>query len=936
MKQIKKILFFLFLLTFSSAFTQNISVKGKVIDNDNQETMPGATVMLLNPLDSSFYKFGVTNPSGDFTIKGAEIGKYILQISFIGYQSYYKEVLLKKEESTLNLGNIKLNTKKELLESVEIVAEKIPVIINGDTVEFNANAFKTQPEANVADLLKKLPGVEVEKDGTVKAQGEEVKKVLIDGKEFFGDDTKLATENLPADMVQNVQIYDDFSDASKITGIDDGDRTKTINLKIKKDRKKGLFGNVTLGGGMTAIGTGDISTEEGLHDNKLNINKFKDNMQLSTLGMLNNVNQQGFSYRDYINFSGGVSNMGGFRNSGNGGVPLSNNPNDGFTTTKAGGINWNKNLSPTINFSSSYFYNEANKQIYGETNRQYITDSTDFNSLEKENQHEFNRNHRIKFKYEQKIDTTQDLKITSDFSYSEGNLYSYSTSSSIDIAGNFLNSSNNNNQSTGNDIAINGKLTYGKRFNKRGRSFVSNIKLGNSENEKKYYVESQNSFTDGFGGTSSSSIKQLQNASNNQLNYSGKVSFTEPLGKRKYLELGVERSNYNNEYVKEFYDILGPNLESFNSNLSLAYNNSFVYHSYKFNTKFNTDKSNLTIGSTAQKSNLNGEIISNNFQVNRGQWNILPNIKWNYSFNKSSRFRFNYKTNAQEPSLEQLQPTIDNSNPLVLYQGNPNLNSEYRHNASMRIMSFNQYSFTNIYITINGTYTKNKITEAQSINSQFVQIITPINVPNDYLLSGYFYYGTPIRPIKSKINLSLNSSYNRSKLFVNLDENDVTRINNGVNFSIENRKKEIVDIRIGTNVNLNTTSYSLSSNLDQGYISTGYFSEFLVEFFKTWTFNTAIEFTLYSGDQFTDNPTIPLWKAYLSKRFLKGKSGMLKLAIYDILNQNIGIKRNSELNYIEDERITTLSRYVMLSFTYKINRFGGKPKKKTSSSSDSK
>ncbi len=905
-----------------SGMAQNISITGKVIDHKSGQTMPGSTVMLLNPTDSSFYKFSTTNTDGSFAIKGAKTGKYILQISFIGYESYYKNISLTNDKINVNLGTLNLKTKQALLKTVEVIEEMIPVIINGDTVEFNAAAFKTQPEDNVANLLKKLPGVEIESDGTVKSQGEEVKKVLIDGKEFFGDDTKTATENLPADMVKSVQVYDDFSDASKMSGIDDGDRTKTINLKIKKDRKKGVFGNITTGGGITSKSTGELNDENGMYNNKLNINKFKDDMQLSVLGMFNNTNEQGFSYNDYINFSGASPSYRG--GSGSSGININNNPNDGFTTTTAGGINWNKNITKNINFSSSYFYNELSKHLYREIDRQYIADSTDFNSSEKNNDNQFSRTHSVRLKYEHKIDSTQDLKVNANLNYSKANARSYSTSESITISEVFLNSSNNNNQSTGTNFAGDGKITYGKRFLKKGRSLVVNATFGSLENKKRYFVKSQNGFINGAGGIIITSIKQTQDENNKEINYSGKASYTEPIAKRTYLELSYQRSNYNNEYVKDFFDVPASNTEIYNTNLSLAYNNNFTYNNYKLNTKFNTEKSKLTLGVAAQNSTLDGQILSDTFKLKRVNWNMLPRLKWNYSFSKSTRMKLNYTTNVQEPSLNQLQPTVDNTNPLVIYQGNPNLTSEYRHNVRLRIMSFNRFSFVNIFAMLNGTYTKNKITESQSLNNQFIQRVTPINVDNDYALSSYLYFGSPIRPLKCKINIRLNSSYNKSILYINNDANTVDRINNGINFSVENRNKDKIDIKVGTKINHNTTSYSISSSLNQEFLTTGYYSELFIDFLKAWTFSTKIEYTQYSGDQFMNNPSIPIWRAHLSKRFLKGKNGLLKLSVYDIFNQNVGINRSSELNYIEDERVTTLSRYVMLSFTYKIRRFGGK------------
>ncbi len=930
-----KFLLLLFIVLFSfSSYAQTINVSGKVTDNENNSTLPGATVMLLHPKDSTFYKFGVTNPEGIFNIKGADAGNYIFQVSFIGYNSYYKNVTLNSDNKELNLGDIVLETKKEMLQTVDVIEEMVPVIINGDTVEYNAAAFKVKPQDNVKDLLKQLPGLEVDKDGKVTAQGEEVKKVLIDGKSFFGDDTKLATENLPADMVKKVQVYDDFSDMSKMTGIDDGDRTKTINLKIKKDRKKGLFGNVTGAGGLTANNWNQLENERGLYSGKFNINKFKDDMQISTLGLFNNNNEQGFSYRDYINFSGGASkvmsnNGGDFRNLNNtSGVPLNSNPNDGFSTTKAAGINFNQDLSKKANISISYFYNEVDKHIFKEADRQYINDDqNNFNSLTKTNQFEFTQNHRVNLKYDLDIDSTQDLTIKSDLSVAQGTINSQSSSKTNSSTGTLLNSSNNNNQSAGNNFTGSGEITYGKRFNKIGRSFVTNLSIGTSDSDKDYFVKSENSFRDSLGNLYTTATTQTQNETNTNFNYSAKVNYTEPLGGGKYLELNYLRRNNNYDYLKEFYDVTGPNTEIYNTTLSLDYTNNYVYDNYGSNIRFNTEKSNISFGGAAQRSNLDGEIASTNFKLNRTQWNILPDFKWKYNFTKSTRLNFDYRTNVNEPSIDQLQPTIDNSNPLNLYEGNPNLKTEYRHSGSLRFMSFNQFSFTNVFAMASAMYTKNKITNAQTLNNQFIQTTTPINVDNDLFLNAYFYFGTPVRKIKSKINIRLNSSYNKSILFINTTENNVDRITNGIDFSIENRNKDVIDAKIGTRLSYTTTKYSISNSLNQNYVSTVYYAEFLKEFKKDWIFETEVEYTLYSGDQFANNPNIPIWEASLSKAFLKGKSGLLQLSVYDIFNQNVGINRTNNLNYIEDERVITLSRYVMLSFTYKVRRFGGKRKK---------
>jgi len=361
--------------------------------------------------------------------------------------------------------------------------------------------------------------------------------------------------------------------------------------------------------------------------------------------------------------------------------------------------------------------------------------------------------------------------------------------------------------------------------------------------------------------------------------------------------------------------------------LSLSYDNSFVYDNYGLNLRFAKGKSNFVVGGASQRSVLDGEIISTATKINQTEWNLLPKAQWNYNFNTSTRFVFNYFTNVNQPTLQQLQPTLDNSNPLYLYQGNPDLNSEYRHTASLRVMSFSQFSFVNIFANITGSYTKDKITNAQSLNNQFIQTTTPINVDDDYFLSGYLYFGSPIRPIKAKINIRLNSSISRSILFINTQKNDLERLANGFDINLENRNKDVVDIKAGTKFSITNTTYSESTNLNQSFLSTVYYSELIINIKKTWTFSTELDYTQYSGDQFANNPDIPILQASLSKRFLKGNAGLLKLTVYDIFNENVGINRTSNSNYIEDERVNTLSRYFLISFTYKISRFGGKKKK---------
>jgi hypothetical protein len=335
------------------ALGQRTEIRGTVTDTTLQP-LSSATIMLLNAEDSILVSFAVSDPEGAFLIKQVKPNDYLLQVSYLGFQTHFQEISI-TDADPVDVGAINMQHEGALLSEVEITAEHVPIQIKKDTIEYNAEAFKGQPNDAVEDLLKKLPGMEVESDGTVKAQGETVEKVLVDGKEFFGTDPKIATKNLPADAVDKVQVFDKLSDMAEFSGIDDGDRTKTINLALKEDHKKGVFGNISAGYG-----------SDDRYETKTNINRFTESSQLSFIGMANNVNQQGFSIQDYVNFSGGMQNImrGGGRSRGGGsGIQINSGISDGFVKTLAGGLNYNVDFGKKTELRMSYFHNGIKNDI---------------------------------------------------------------------------------------------------------------------------------------------------------------------------------------------------------------------------------------------------------------------------------------------------------------------------------------------------------------------------------------------------------------------------------------------------------------------------------------------------------------------------------------------------------------------------------------------
>jgi hypothetical protein len=419
------------------SFGQRFSITGIIADTLSSP-LPSSTIMLLNSKDSTLVNFGVSDAKGNFEIKNVNKGDYLLKVTFVGYMPHTQRVTAPTGGSVLELGLIKMKPLTKELESVIVLGEKAPVTVKRDTIEFNAGSFKTNANATVEDLLKKLPGVEVETDGTVRAQGEEVQRVTVDGREFFGRDPKLATRNLPADAIDKVQVFNKKSDQAVFTGIDDGQSEKTINLELKEEKRNGAFGTMM----------GGVGTEDRFQA-RASINRFSKGQQLSFLGMGNNINEQGFSIDDYMNFSGGSQQMmsGGriqlsFGSDNQSGVPLNfgGRPN-GIMTTYGGGVNFNKDLSKKTKLSTSYFYNHIDQDIIKSLDRLNYLPTGNYTFNQKSKQQTNNDNHRVNLTLDHQIDSANSLKLTVAATYSESALKSQSESETFNVDSSLQNES---------------------------------------------------------------------------------------------------------------------------------------------------------------------------------------------------------------------------------------------------------------------------------------------------------------------------------------------------------------------------------------------------------------------------------------------------------------------------------------------------------------
>ncbi len=909
-------------------FSQKSILIGTVADSSGIG-LSGATVVLMQAQDSVLSSFGVSENDGHFALKRVASGDYMLQISYVGYETFWQNISVANNAGDVDVGKLLLTPASANLSTVEVMGEHVPLRMKNDTLEYNADAFKTQPGSVVEDLLKKLPGVEVERDGTIKAQGETVQNVLVDGKEFFGNDPKIATKNLPADAVDKVQLFDKKSDFAEFTGIEDGRDEKTINLALKDGKKSGYFGNGSAGGGAMQKASGGLQYDR--FQGKFNLNRFSKNTQISAIGMGNNINEQGFSFNEYLRFLGGLSNFmsGGGSSSrvkieldDNSGLPLlAGGLGNGFTTTWAGGVNLNHDFSKKTKLNASYFFNRIQNEVERSATRENFVGDENYRSQEEEDRLSRNANHRLNMTLRHEIDSFQNIILRSNFGLNDALFKSDGLSSTFNTEGILENTGLRNYRSDGENLSMDANLSYRRRFRRPGRAFLSNISFGAADDERSGSLFSQNNFY--LGQAQTETVDQHQAFNDDAMNYGLRLSYTEPIGKGQYIELNASRQNYSNEVQKDFFDRLPGQPDTLNTALSNHFDRGYRYDRGGMNYMLNRKKFNLTAGAALQQSKLDGhQLDENTDNISRSFTRILPSLFFNYEFGTSRNLNLEYSTNLREPSLEQLQPVVDNSDPLNIYIGNPGLQPEYMHELDLRYFLFDQFTFTSFFANLSGNYTKNRITNASTIDDQFRRSTTPVNVDWDYGLRGGLQFQTPIRPVKMNIRLTYNALCNKGLLFVNNVENTSDRQRHSFGLSFDNRKKDLVDFTIGAKISHNRSSYSVSEALNQTYLDQRYYADIIITPSDKWEFSSNFDYTIYSNESFGAQQKVPIWKAGLSYYFLKGSRGKLILSAFDILNQNIGINRSSQLNYVEEERIRSLGRYVMLTFAYSISGFG--------------
>lgn len=909
----KPILSLLAGLLFSyTLFAQKIAFQGIVTDEEGK-ALPGATVTLLTQ-DSIMRGFGASLNDGSFKIEAGKAGDYLLQVTYVGYKTHWQPAKATAGQTQVSLGAIQLEPSSETLPSVEIRAEHSPMRMGGDTVEYNAAAYKVQPGDAVEELLKKMPGIEVQRDGTVKAHGETVRNVLVDGKEFFGTDTRVATQNLPAEAVDKVQVFDKKSDMAEFTGIDDGQEERSINLKLKEGHKHGYFGKADGGGG-----------SEGRFEGRFNVNRFSPSDRLSAIGLANNTNQQGFSMDDYFRFMGGLGAMmsgrgGSIEIGGGSNIPLNTGVQQpGIRTSFAGGLNWSKEFSKNTELNGSYFLNRFRNDLERATTRRSLGAEGLFSGAENENQLSRNFGHNFNLHARHKIDSFQNIVLRANGGFNAADYNSLGlTETFITGPDNKTNAGLRDYSSDGNNYNVQSSLLYRRRFRKQGRALMLQGAFGLNNRAQEGQLFAVNEFF--TQPATADTLQQRQDVLDKGTNYGITASYTEPLGRSRYLELSGARQNYNNENRRDFFDA-APGGETRNELLSNHFRRGYIYDRAAINLMVNRKKYNFTTGIAFQQSQLENKVIGENVPFKTRFSRFLPSFTSEYEFDKSSRLNLRYATRFTEPSPEQLQPVVNNADPLNIYIGNPGLQPEYTHELRAGYFLYDQFSFTSLFANLSGSYTKDKITNAASIDSLFRRSITPLNVERETALRGNVQFSTPVRPLQVKLRMQLNARIMQRILFVNSVRNDVQDLIRGFDFAIENRQKEKFDALAGFRWEKTSTDWSVSEDLNQQFANSTLYGELRITPTRRWMLETKFDYSTYSAFTFGTPIAIPLWQAGITHYFLKNNRMRVRMSGFDLLNKNLGISQNSSLNFVEQQRANALGRYFLLTLGYSLTGF---------------
>lgn len=898
---------------------------GKVTDGVANIPMIGANVLIKTVTDSLLVGT-VTGADGRFEIVRPNIPSVKFEVTFIGYKTIS---ITHQFRQSLDLGELILLEDTKVLGEV-LIEGQVPVgEQRGDTTSFNANAFKTQTNAQAEDLIRKMPGITMQ-NGQIQAQGEQVQRILVDGREFFGNDPNIALRNLPADAIDRVEVLDQRSDQSRLTGFDDGNYTKTINIILREDRKNGSFGRLYSG-----YGTDDRYAAGG------SLNFFKGDQRISVLGLFNNINQQNFSSQDLAgvtaNAAGGQRGPGGggggrWGGGGNNNFFVGNS--GGIVNTNALGLNYSDKWGKKVNFSGSYFFNNTTNSLRQITNRETVVNEN-LRQLYQENLINTvnNYNHRANARIEADLNEKNSIIITPNISFQTNNTFSDRDALTTTNGNDSLSALRSISEAETKAFNISNNITYRYKFEKKGRTLSADVftAFNNRDQLSELLAASQD-----YQRNMVDTAEQETNSLNDGFNYRINTTWTEPLGEKSIGTFAYQISNNKTRADQKTRVLNQENLFVLDTALSNEFDNKFITQRLRSGYAYNNGGWNVNFNLDYQNAQLNNEAFFPEPGVfERSFNNILPSVNINYR-NRETGFswRMRYRTDTDEPSVAELQNVVNNQNPLNLRVGNPNLGQSFNHNIFANISKVNLEKSRTLFMFVNYSATSDYIgnstflaVQDTLINGEILlrpggQISQPINLDGNFRTSIFVTYGAPIKKIKTQFNTNSRINFSRIPGIINGESNlnDNLTLSQGLTFS--SNISQNVDFTISSTGSYNIVNSSLQQNLDNNFYQQEsnarlYFASKNGKFFM----GNTVAHSLYSGLSEGFNQNFWLWNMEGGIRFAKNNKAELKAVVFDLLNQNNSISRTISDVAVTDVFTNVLTRYGMITFTYIIGNF---------------
>ncbi len=882
------------------------AVTGYIFD-EKTKPIPYATLALLEPKDSTLKFFGITDANGFYQIKNVSNGNYLLQASYLGYQTLYKPLNI--DGNTKHEYNLVLTQKSKTLSDVNVEADRIPIKFNKDTVEYDAAAYKNKPDAVAEDLLKKLPGLEVDRAGNIKAMGENINNVLVDGKEFFSNDPKVATKNLPADAIKKVQVYDQKSEEEKLSGMTDGERDKTINIVLKDDKKKAYFGDVQAGAG----------TNEHFQSSA-KLYKFGAKTQFAALGMANNINQFGFSFEDYLSFSGGLRSFGegGLNiNSSNGSSPPINfgQQVNGQLSSAALGLNFSREYAPEKRFNISYMANVLDRNLKETVYSKNFLSSNEFERNSINSTTALNYSQSLNMGWRNKIDSNQSItaNATIQFNNAQNNQQNYSDNKN---ANNLINDLLSMVKTESEDLNASTKSNYVRKLRNEWKtlrlnaelSYTNSLNYSNWNNRSTIY---QNNFT-------VIDVRD-QTLRNKQLKQYYSIGATRNITGNIYMEPSIAFSSTNENISRQQND-LNLNDQKIDS-LSPDFTRTYNLYRPALTFKYNTDALQIDLSLKYEIAQLSTK-INDSTSISRNFIYALPLFEIEYEYSKGRRVMLQTNTRINAPTANQLLPIVNNTNSIVFTKGNAMLKPEYQTNVRLNWIIFDEFSFISFFNSVMLTHTKDKINWNRRIDSNLVQYLETANVANDYNLRASSEFSSPIRKLKINASIELAENWNRGLSYINAIENISNTYTHEVTLRLDNRKKEKWDVSVGSTLSISNAFYSVQSELNNTYTNQVYFLDASYRPTDKWFIGFTADINQYTSQSFNESVSIPLLKMEITRYVFKNNRGSIGLSVFDILNKNTGLVRTSDQNAIQETRSNIIGRYGLIKVKYKLNKFG--------------